>query len=189
MRIIAGIARGSRLHGPRDKSIRPTTDRVKEALLSSLEPLADQVVVDLFAGSGALGLEALSRGAKTAYFIDQDRHARKLISRNLEAISSAFADPPDAQIIACDAVRTPQFLAGVRPDIVLADAPYFAEAKRCPLAALLKNAEFAKWLGDGLLVLERSTHNPLLIPDSWRRLREKRFGDTRLIYLRQHSSE
>lgn len=188
MRIIAGIARGSRLHGPRDKSIRPTTDRVKEALLSSLEPLGEQIVVDLFAGSGALGLEALSRGAQSVYFVDQDRHARRLISRNLAAITPAFAEPPDAHIIACDAVRTPQFLAGVQADIVIADAPYFAEPNRCPLAAMLADAEFANWLGDGLLVLERSTHNPLLIPDSWRRLREKRFGDTRLIYLR-HSSE
>ncbi|MFT5130442.1 MAG: 16S rRNA (guanine966-N2)-methyltransferase [Rhodothermales bacterium] len=185
MRIIAGIARGTRLHAPRDNSIRPTTDRVKEALLSSLEPLLDQVVVDLFSGSGAIGLEALSRGAQTAYLVDQDRHACKLIKRNLAAITPAFEEPPDAQIVPCDALRIPQFLAGVRPDIVFADAPYFSEGKRCPLAALLASAEFADWIGDGLLVLERSTHNPLLIPDTWQRLREKRFGDIRLIYLRR----
>jgi 16S rRNA (guanine966-N2)-methyltransferase len=187
MRIIAGIARGTRLHPPRDKSIRPTTDRVKEALLNSLEPLADQVVVDLFAGSGALGLEALSRGAGAVYFIDNERRARQLVERNLKTISPAFEEPPDAHIVPCDALRTPQFLAGLQPDIVIADAPYFAEPNRCPLVGLLADADFAKWLGNGLLVLERSKHNPLLVPDSWRRLREKSFGDTRLIYLRRQA--
>jgi 16S rRNA (guanine966-N2)-methyltransferase len=186
MRIISGIARGTRLQAPRSKDIRPTTDRVKEALLSSLEPLMDQVVVDLFAGSGALGLEALSRGAKAVYFVEQDRRARQLIARNLAAVSEAFAEPPDARIVACDALRTPQFLADAQPDFVLADAPYFPKAERCPLHALLGSAEFADWCGDAVLVLERSAHNPIIVPDTWRRVKEKRFGDTQLIYLRRN---
>lgn len=154
--------------------------------MSSLEPLVDCVVVDLFAGSGALGLEALSRGAESVYFVDNDRRARQLIARNLATVTEAFEDALDARIVSCDALRTPQFLAGISPDFVLADAPYFAEESRCPLVALLNSAEFADWCGDAVLVLERSTHNPILVPETWRRLQEKRFGDTRLIYLRAH---
>ncbi len=94
MRIIAGTARGRRLHAPRGLSTRPTADKVKEALFSILEgvfgPFDGCTVLDLFAGTGNLGIEALSRGAAEAVFIDSGRDAAAIIARNLE--STGFRD-------------------------------------------------------------------------------------------------
>jgi 16S rRNA (guanine966-N2)-methyltransferase len=122
MRIIAGTAKGRRLVGP-GKGTRPMTDRAKEALFSSLgDVVVDADVFDLFAGTGSLGLEALSRGAKTAVFVEQDRNAAGILRRNVEAVGLggevvvddverflrrtdrhcdlAFVDPPYARSLA-----------------------------------------------------------------------------------------
>lgn len=85
MRIITGAYRGRRLASPKDLSVRPTSDRVKEAIFSMISQDIDQsIVLDLFAGTGSLGLEALSRGAKHCYFIDSDRESVSLIKSNIE---------------------------------------------------------------------------------------------------------
>ena len=84
MRIIAGELKGRRLTAPKDESVRPTAEKVREAVFSMLQTyIPDAVVVDLFAGTGSLGLEALSRGARRAYFVDRDRTSIALVKANV----------------------------------------------------------------------------------------------------------
>ena len=129
MRIISGTARGRRLFSPgknrRVATIRPTSDRVREAVFSILgEAVIDADVLDLFAGTGALGLEALSRGARSAVFIDNSQQAIKLIIKNLEGCD--FSDR--STILRRDLLKTPSFLkkvvSGHGFDLVFVDPPY-----------------------------------------------------------------
>ena len=102
---------------------RPTSGRVREALFSSLGPLDEERVLDLFAGSGALGIEALSRGAEEALFVETDRHALSALRANLEMLS---LEPPIAEVRAGEAIRALQDLAkaGELYDLVFLDPPY-----------------------------------------------------------------
>lgn len=121
MRVVAGTARGRIIDAPPGRTTRPTSDRVRESIfnaLGSLDVVADAVVVDLFAGSGALGIEALSRGAARATFVESDRSAVRVIQANLERCG--FADR--ATVVAAD---VPRFLGrGSRFDLALVDPPY-----------------------------------------------------------------
>src|SRR5690349_7868620 len=124
MRVISGTARGRKLVAPEGASTRPTSDRVREATfnaLGSLGVVQEAAVLDLFAGSGAMGIEALSRGAARATFVDQDIAARRAIEANLATCDLAGA----AEVVAAPAER---FLAGEgkqrRWDLALVDPPY-----------------------------------------------------------------
>jgi 16S rRNA (guanine966-N2)-methyltransferase len=123
MRIVAGIARGRRLRAPKGRLVRPTADRVKEAVFSMLESRDSspgRSVLDLFAGAGTLGLEALSRGAETAVFVEPARAASEAIRQNLEATGLA------GEVLAMSAERAIKRFAasGQRFDRVFIDPPY-----------------------------------------------------------------
>jgi 16S rRNA (guanine966-N2)-methyltransferase len=126
MRVVAGAARGRRLVAPAGSTVRPTADRVKEALFSSLAPvLAGASVLDVFAGSGALGLEALSRGAAHVTFVEQDRRALAALATNI-----ATVDLAGTAVVTGDARRVlagGSALAGRPFDLVLLDPPYALE--------------------------------------------------------------
>jgi len=166
MRVVAGVAGGRRLQAPAGRKVRPTSERVREALfnaLGSLDAVAGATVLDLFAGTGALGIEALSRGATSATFVDADVQSVKVIKENLA--STGMADR--AKVVHADVFR---FLADsplVPPvDIAFADPPYaFADWPRL-LGALPAR----------LVAIEARTH--VDVPDGWRALRSKRYGDT-----------
>ncbi|MDP9420792.1 MAG: 16S rRNA (guanine(966)-N(2))-methyltransferase RsmD [Actinomycetota bacterium] len=122
MRVVAGVARGRRLAAPSGRSIRPTSDRVREAVfnaLTSLGVVEGAAVVDLFAGSGAMGVEALSRGAASVTFVDHDARALTVVRANLASTGLE----PEARLVRSDVVR---FLAGApgRFDLALVDPPY-----------------------------------------------------------------
>src|SRR5918912_1723035 len=121
MRIIAGSRKGHRIAAPRGEATRPTGDRVREAAFNLIGPVDGAVVLDLFAGSGALGLEALSRGARRVTFVESDRDAVRTINRNLDKLrlTGAIVREEDAlRAVATDAA------AGRRYDLVLVDPPY-----------------------------------------------------------------
>src|ERR1700736_3119455 len=122
MRVVAGEAKGRRLQAPAGPRTRPTSDRVREAIfdiLGSLDAVEGAVVADLFAGSGALGIEALSRGARRTVFVDRDRAAITAIRANLAGCGFG---PDRAEVVPGDVGR---WAAGAPPvDVILADPPY-----------------------------------------------------------------
>ena len=168
MRVVAGEFKGRPLRAPRGARTRPTADRVREALFSILGDVSGACVLDLFAGSGALGIEALSRGAASAEFVDNDPAAVAAIRRNLDAVGA------EAQVRRRDVVR---FLAAVqgRYDLVLVDPPYDSAARIAgPLAERLPAV-----LAEGArVVTESDKRHPLELPLPL--LRERTYGDTRI---------
>jgi 16S rRNA (guanine966-N2)-methyltransferase len=174
MRVIAGSAKGRRLVAPRGKGTRPTSDRVREALFSALQDRLPQArVADLYAGSGALGIEALSRGAATATFVERARGAHTAIKDNLERTGLAL----DAAVIHGD-VRTAlrHGLPGGPFDIVFLDPPYTIDDLE--LAEVLRL--LVSSLADGAVVIvERARRAaPPRWPESLRPGDERRYGDT-----------
>jgi 16S rRNA (guanine966-N2)-methyltransferase len=132
VRIVAGSRKGARIFAPKGRDTRPTSDRVREALFAILGSVEGANVLDVFAGSGALGLEALSRGAASAVFVESDREAVKAIERNLEKLGLG-----GARVVRSDALR---YLARADEhyDVVFVDPPYeMVESLRMPLAEQL----------------------------------------------------
>jgi 16S rRNA (guanine966-N2)-methyltransferase len=150
VRIVAGSHKGHRIEAPKGIVTRPTGDRVREALFSIIGPVEDARVLDLFAGSGALGLEALSRGASSCVFVERDRQAARVIQSNLEKLRLTGAVVVTGDAAA--ALRAERDL-GRRYDLVLADPPYEDWlADEMVLAKLLPSV----LADDGLVVVETS---------------------------------
>ena len=168
MRVVAGEFKGRRLHAPRGARTRPTADRVREALFSMLGDVSGARVLDLFAGSGALGIEALSRGAKSAVFVERDQQALAALRRNLEAVGA------DADVRRQDVVR---FLARGEGkfDLVFCDPPYDVAPH---VAAPLSEALPALLEEDARIVTESDKRNPLALPLPL--VVERSYGDTRI---------
>jgi 16S rRNA (guanine966-N2)-methyltransferase len=143
VRIIAGTCRGARIFAPKGTDTRPTGDRVREAAFNLIGPVDDAAVLDLFAGSGAMGLEALSRGAASAAFVESDREACRAIDRNLEKLGLTGARVVQQDVLQALARETRAY------DLVLCDPPYGYEAHD-RLAAHLSRV----LAPDGVLVYE-----------------------------------
>ncbi len=171
MRIVAGEWGGRRIAAPPGRATRPTADRVREAWMSAVAPhLPGARVLDLFAGSGALGLEALSRGAEHAVLVEQSPAALRVLRENVAALGA----DERARIVRSDAVRYAQELAAGSFDLAFADPPYGAG-----LAEAVANA-FGRTPFATLLCIEHgpADHIPAL-PDA----RIRRYGDTWLTFL------
>lgn len=161
MRVVGGSARGRRLQAPPGRTVRPTSDRAREAIfnsLTSLGGLQDKVVLDLFAGTGALGIEALSRGAKAATFVERDRAALHTIRTNLETLGFT------GTVVAGDALTHAGRAGAV--DVAFVDPPYSFD----------QWGELLTRLDARLAVLE--SDRPVAVPEAWEVLRLKRFGGT-----------
>lgn len=186
MRVIAGSARGRRLAAPPGSDTRPTADRVREALFSILgPPPAGAVVLDLFAGAGTLGIEALSRGAERAVFADHSRAAARVLRRNLEELGLAGR----AELHVGDATRFAARLAGEGRAFswIFIDPPYAAGLADAALAAIAAGGLLAP---DGVVVVEhdrrappRPAHGLLSKADC------RRYGDTELTFYRTGSHD
>lgn len=191
MRIISGAAGGIRLNAPTGQTLRPTEDRVKEALFATIGNLSNSVVVDLFAGTGALGLEAFSRGAQCVRLIEKMPAHCKVIRQNLLAVLKAMGNPPapDIDLLCADVARTPALLPQLagRCDVILADPPYHPPVGDYGARELLLDSAFAAWAGpQAILVLEFGADVELpWSPDSpWRTLKIKTFGTRALAFAR-----
>jgi 16S rRNA (guanine966-N2)-methyltransferase len=168
LRVVAGTYKGRRLAAPRGTRTRPTADRVREALFSMLGDVGGARVLDLYAGSGALGIEALSRGADSAVFVERDARAVAAIERNLAAVGV------EANVVRQDVAR---FLARADGafDLVFCDPPYDSAAGLAgPLAEHLP----ALCAEDARIVTESDKRNPLVLP--FPLLVERAYGDTRI---------
>ncbi len=189
MRLISGSAGGIPLDVPKSVT-RPTQDRVRQAVFNMLGPLVEGArVLDLFAGSGALGLECLSRGSESALLVDQDRGACEVIRRNLAKTRLAGATVRQG-----DVFKTVGQLARESAcfDLVFADPPYAHKPGEADLCAkLLESADFTALAPAGAsVVLEslatRRSASPA--PDGWELMRERDYGSTRIVWLRRVGS-
>ena len=172
MRIIAGSRKGARIFAPRGEETRPTADRAREAAFNLIGPLDGANVLDLFAGSGAMGLEALSRGAASATFVENDRDAAATIERNLDKLGLR-----GATVLRDDAARAlaAEAAAGRRYDLVLIDPPYRLLAGLSPMLARYLPSVVAP---AGLVVVESDAREEPELPLAKRTSR--RYGSARI---------
>ena len=172
VRIVAGSRKGHTIHAPKGLDTRPTGDRVREAAFTLIGPVDGARVLDVFAGSGAMGLEALSRGAASAVFVESERDACRAIERNLEKLRLT-----GARVICSDALTAlaAETAAGRGYDLVLVDPPYEMFATLRPVLATYLPAILAP---DGLLVVETAAKEEPELPLSLRTSR--RYGAARV---------
>lgn len=174
MRVIAGTARGIPLQAPRDRSTRPITDRVKETLFAILgDRVPDARVLDLYAGSGAVGIEALSRGADAVDFVEHGRLALAALRANLARTRLVER----GRVHATDVTRYLETDGGPW-DLVIADPPYEARAIVAPLRAAAQRIE-----PGGLLVLKHFWRAELPSLPGLSTARQRRFGETMLTFM------
>lgn len=179
-RIIAGSAGGRRLKTPTGDSTRPTSDRVREALFSAIDAGIGSIsglrFLDLYAGSGAVGLEAMSRGAGVVTLVEHNRRTASLIRSNAMALGFT-----DAEVITSSVSRALTQPPRAPYDLAFLDPPYPLPTSevREALSALLDH----DWLvRDALVVVERSTRTEFSWPDGFEAARSKKYGETSLWY-------
>jgi 16S rRNA (guanine966-N2)-methyltransferase len=182
MRIVGGRFRGRAIAAPRTRDIRPTSDRLRESLFNILahaydDPVTGARVLDLFAGTGALGLEAMSRGAAFALFVDDGAEARALIRENVEALGLGGT----TKILRRDATK----LGAAYPiepfSLVFLDPPY----GRGLAAPALTAARGGGWLApDALIVVEESAGAAFAAPDGFTEIERRRYDDTEFAFLK-----
>jgi 16S rRNA (guanine966-N2)-methyltransferase len=181
VRVVAGRFGGRRLQAPPGRGTRPTSDRVREALFSTLGPLDGARVLDLFAGSGALGIEALSRGAASALLVERDPRTVAVIRNNLEALG---LEAPEATVHAgpARAALRSASARGDTYDLIFLDPPY----RSAPgLGQELSAALEPLLAGGGRVVTESDRRAPLELAISL--IHERRYGDT-LIRIHTHGT-
>lgn len=181
LRVIAGDLRGRRIRAPEGEATRPTSDRVREALFNLLGPVARGArVLDLYAGSGALGIEALSRGAGRATFVESDPRTRRVLEGNVAGLGLGRR----ARVEGGDAAAASAYAAGPF-DLVLADPPYGT----VDLETLLLRAGAALAPG-GIVAVEQAAGGELpRAPETLALWKDRRYGSTRLtLYVRQEET-
>jgi len=174
------MAKGMQLTVPRGDGTRPTSDRVREAIFSSLGArVVDAGVLDLYAGTGALGLEAASRGARSVVFVEKARPALVALEKNLAAFAKNRGVACEFAVVRSDVARA---LPGSRQfTLIFADPPYADDP-----VPLLCNLEQRRLLAEGgVLVLETAKRSVFELPSGWVREREASYGDTLVSYLRR----
>lgn len=180
-RIIGGSAGGRRLHTPRGVTTRPTSDRVREALFSAVESWCGSLhglrFLDLYAGSGAVGLEAWSRGAGVVTLVEQDRRTAGLITQNARDLGF-----PKAHVVAASVTSTLERPPSAPYDVVFTDPPYLVDD--ASVAADLFSLVRLGWLVPGaMVVVERSSRSPEPgWPEGFTDIRERKYGETVLWY-------
>ncbi len=188
MRVIGGKHRGRKLAAPEGGTVRPTSDRAREALfdilahgrLSNGPAFEDAQVLDAFAGTGAFGLEALSRGARRATFMERDRAVRAILQQNV----AALGETPNAAILAADATKPPR--AGGPCSLAFLDPPYRENLAAPALAALAKTG----WLAENaLVIIELAAREAFDAPEGFTLIEERRYGAARFVFLRHGTPE
>jgi len=155
MRIVAGSRKGARIFAPKGFDTRPTGDRVREAVFNLVGPVDGAAVLDLYAGSGAMGLEALSRGAESAVFVESDREACRTIERNLDKLGLGPAEIARREALSFLALDRRRF------DLILVDPPYDMVESVAVRLALYLPARLAE---NGLVAFESSSRDELALP-------------------------
>jgi 16S rRNA (guanine966-N2)-methyltransferase len=182
MRIVGGRFRGRSLKGPSSQAVRPTSDRLRESIFNILahgydDPSEGARVIDLFAGTGALGLEAISRGAKFALFVDDGSEARALLRENVEALGLGG----QTRIFRRDATKLGDAPAGEKFTLAFLDPPYGKGLAPRALNELVTG----QWLAPGALcVIEEEASADVALPAGMERLDHRAYGETQIIFAR-----
>lgn len=186
MRIVAGKHRGRPLQSPEGGAVRPTSDRARESLFNILEhgklatgglsPVRDAVVLDCFCGTGALGLEALSRGAASAVFLDSDNNALRLAKANAQSLGETGR----GQFLQGDARMPPRAPAACT--LVFMDPPYGEELASPALEALANGGWFAP---QAIAVVETALRDTVTAPLGFEAVDERRYGKAKVTFLRR----
>ncbi|MCB8820424.1 16S rRNA (guanine(966)-N(2))-methyltransferase RsmD [Microvirga rosea] len=182
MRIVGGRWRGRSLAGPKSDGIRPTSDRLRETIFNILahsydEPVEGARVLDLFAGTGAMGLEALSRGASFALFVDEGAQSRGLIRENVETLGAGGA----TRLFRRDATRMGAAAPNPPFSVVFCDPPY---GKDLATKALRSCAE-GGWLTPGaLVVVEEAQGVEVMLPEGFEEIERRDYGETKVVFGR-----
>ena len=185
MRIISGDARGRKLFAPSGEDTRPTADRIRESVFNILSrSVRESVVLDLFGGTGAMALEALSRGAAYAVIVDLNREAIRAIERNAEGVLKE-AMPDRVKIVKADYRTAIDAMQDVRFDLVFLDPPYrMTEAYADALERLRKRGHLQK---DCICLLERSNDAQIALPEGFERYDVRTYGTTTVEFVREVS--
>ncbi len=181
MRVIAGLARGVPLVAPRDHGTRPISDRVKETLFGILaERTVDAWVIDLYAGSGAIGIEALSRGAEHCVFVEHGRAALASLRTNLRRTRLVGA----ATVVDGEVMRLLEREPAHRYNLAILDPPYAERAILAPLERLLPHLT-----EDATVVVKHFWRTEVPAPSGLRTWRDRRFGETMLTFMQTDGAE
>ena len=182
MRVVGGGLRGRAIAAPKSNAIRPTADRLRESLFNILahafsDPVTDARVLDLFAGTGAVGIEALSRGAAFALFVDEAAEARALLRENVTSLGLGGT----SRIFRRDATKLGDAHPVAPFSLAFLDPPY---GRNLATAALV-SARAGGWLtGDALIVVEEAAKAQFAPPDGFSQVDRRRYDDTEFVFLR-----
>ena len=182
MRVITGIAKGKKLISSKDNNIRPTSDKVKMGIFNVLSHgnvnfrFEDSAVLDLFSGSGALGIEALSRGANNCLFVDKSRESLSICEKNV--ISCNFSEKSSSKLFDLGSNRT--FNNGSKFDLIFADPPYKNDFAPIIFYFLTNNQLFKK---GSLIVIEESIDQKLTANKRFKQIANKVYGNTQVLFF------
>ncbi len=182
MRIIGGIHKGRHLPGKLPHGIRPTLDAVRESLfniISNYYDMEDLILADICAGSGAIGTEALSRGAKKVFFVDKSHQACNYIQKNLDLLK---VPKSDYEILQIDALKAPVVIKGMAEEIdfIFTDPPYDSPF----LNSLIQEVSEIKILEeDGIFAVETGKDEAISIPETFSCFRERKYGGSKIFFL------
>jgi len=176
MRVIGGKMRGTNLESPKDRRVRPTTDRIKEDLFNIIMPyIPDSLVLDLFAGSGAIGIEAISRGCKKSFFVDNNMDSIRLIKRNIKKTKCEDL----STVIKKDAIS---FVNSTKEkfDVIFLDPPYNYEKLKNLIENVIKCDILCK---DGILIVEHDKNIPFDIKEKMVKIKTKSYSLTSIDFF------
>lgn len=181
MRIISGLLKGRKLKFIKDKNIRPTKDVVREAIFDTLRGwIENKKVVEIFAGSGILGIEAISHGAKKVIFIEKEKRAIEVIRENIESLKIG----KKCEIIKGDCEYEIEKLENLKYDLVIGDPPYdFPVSKLERIMEKMVKLNILK--KNGILVIEHEVKKEIPVPEGYEIIKKRRYGKTSLTYLRR----
>lgn len=182
MRIVGGALRGRALKGPASQAVRPTSDRLRETIFNILQhsyddPVRGARVLDLFAGTGAMAIEALSRGARYGLLVDTNTEARSVILANIDALGLGDV----AAFLRRDATKLGRVPEGEPFRLVFLDPPY----GRSLVGPALEGLRDGHWLArDALAVIEEARQATIVLPETYTLIEARDFGDTKVLFAR-----
>lgn len=180
MKVISGLYKGRIIEGFDMDGTRPTMERVKESLFAIIQNnVEDAIVLDLFSGSGNLGIEALSEGAKYAYLVDYNVKATKTIKRNLDTIGIT-----NAEVINMDYLKALDYLKNkdIKFDLIFLDPPYQTSFIEKSIDSITKNNLLKD---DGLIICESDSLDRIVYNDNYKIIKDKKYGDKWVVILKQ----